>query len=420
MFSLNQLMPLLCLWLITQSSQAVTVPQYTINTRFVVATQSIHVSLTLSLDNRVGQQDTLQFLLNKNAQIQTIIGGGQPLRFQFDSSGHSPNRYQPDARRLFIPAASLPMGITTLAINYDCFLGDMQKAGCAYTPEYIELNNYENWFPYNDAYGRFTFRVNVLLDPGYQFTGAGRVSGSAGNWQLTQQKPVNDIVLVASPRLKTKFYSRLGSTIRVDYFGLPEVKADSILNNCRSVLACYTALFGPIEKSSLTLFINPSRDRTSYARREFISFQINGQSINQTIQGIGHEIGHFWWNRANTDTWEDWLNESFAEYSALLYLRQGRGTAAFAQEIDRYRKTAQSLPPLRGMNRSFEQASTVLYRKGPVILYELEKQVGPTPFAALLRETVRRNVSRTDEFLKLITQRFPPAVARAVDAALNQ
>lgn len=411
---------LLHLLLISASIKATTVPQYTIRTRFTVDKQSIHVALTLLLERRTEPADTLRFLLNKNARIQSLSGADRALTFQFDSSGKSPNRYQPDARVLLISVASLPTGPTALSMEYDCFLGDMQKAGCAYTADYIELSGYENWFPYNDAYGKFTFRVSAQIDPSYRISGTGQVSGSPGNWLLAQDKPVDDIVLVASPLLKTKVYDQPTGAIRVDYFKLSESKADSILVNCQAVYAFYTQLFGPIEKSALTIFINPSRDRTSYARSGFISFQIKGQAISQINRGIGHEIGHFWWNRGNTDAWEDWLNESFAEYSSLLYLRQEQGVEAFDKEIGLYRRESEGLLPIRGMNRSYAQASTVLYRKGPVILHELEQRVGSPAFNQLLRETVSQKITQTNDWLRLVERLCSPADRQWIDNALDR
>ena len=98
--------------------------------------------MTVTLNHRSGDSDTLQFLLNKNAQISQIMVDKQPVGFVFDSSGRSPNRYLPDARTLVVNSTSLPPGAHQLTFAYDCYLGNMSKAGCAFTSDYIELNAY--------------------------------------------------------------------------------------------------------------------------------------------------------------------------------------------------------------------------------------------------------------------------------------
>lgn len=133
----------------------------------------------------------------------------------------------------------------------------------------------------------------VWLDAAYGFSGSGVVSGGAGHWQLTQTKPQQDIVLIASPILKTKTYRQGQGVIRVNYVNLSDTKADSILANCQAVYGYFEQLFGDIDGANLTFFINLTRRQTSYARQGFISFQIKGQSIAEINRGIGHEIGHF-------------------------------------------------------------------------------------------------------------------------------
>jgi len=46
------------------------------------------------------------------------------------------------------------------------------------------------------------------------------------------------------------------------------------------------------------------------------------------------EFSHLWWSNAPTDTWEDWLNEGFAEYGAPRAVRQRIGKAAFQSLIN--------------------------------------------------------------------------------------
>jgi len=109
-----------------------------------------------------------------------------------------------------------------------------------------------------------------------------------------------------------------------------------------------------------------------------------------------------WWANAPVNSWEDWLNESFAEYSALMAVRELFGTGRFQNIIAGKRKRSEGMPPIKGIKRNDERAFTVLYDKGCLVLYELEQMAERKEFIGLLRKTFQQKVSSTEEFVELV------------------
>lgn len=120
------------------------------------------------------------------------------------------------------------------------------------------------------------------------------------------------------------------------------------------------------------------------------------------IYTLAHEISHFWWNRGNDFTMEKWLNESFAEYSELLYVRHTEGLTKFQEKITTLEKESQGLPSILNSDRFGKNWSGVLYVKGPYLLYKLEEVLGKEKFMQLLSKLNEEEVSKTEEMLNAL------------------
>lgn len=400
---------------------AVAMKSYVAGVRIDVAAKSIHATMELTLDTGKGVGGSVTYLLNKNAVIETLRWNGKAAEYSFDTAGTSPNRYLPDARTLTIKTPGMKKGEQRLRLEYDCRLDDLKHRGCLFEEYWIELNGYSTWFPINYDYGKFACDVKIALDKRYRMSGSGVVSGGNGDWRLTRTDRDTEIVLIASPELQTRRYEKGGRTIRVDSIRLTDAQTERMLAACRETFDRYEKWFGGTEGKNLTLTVNPTRNVTSYARKGFISLQTEGRTEKELYLTIGHEIGHFWWGNAiSNDNWEDWLNESFAEYAALLNTREKYGEEPFQTAIGSYRKVAATLPPLWEINRGGDDGSMALYRKGPVVLYDLDVKLGREPFLRLMKEIATRKTARTADLLALVEAQTSAETRRCLEDALKK
>ena len=126
---------------------------------------------------------------------------------------------------------------------------------------------------------------------------------------------------------------------------------------------------------------------------------------------VSHEAAHLWWTGAPVDSWEDWLNESFAEYVALLAIREVFGEQSYQRRLDEKRDRSEGVPEIWGLKRNGSteeenrEIEIVLYSKGPVLLGELSDKITDSRFIGLCREMVSQEATSTQQFLDLLRNR---------------
>ncbi len=122
--------------------------------------------------------------------------------------------------------------------------------------------------------------------------------------------------------------------------------------------------------------------------------QYFSQGINERI---AHEIAHQYWGSAvkAPSLEEEWLQESFAEYSAGLLLKKFKGDAVFNRMINSWRAQvvqAAAIAPIPYANRiggdqfrARAARTQLLYDKGPVLLAAIHKQLGDEKFLTFMK-----------------------------------
>ena len=126
-------------------------------------------------------------------------------------------------------------------------------------------------------------------------------------------------------------------------------------------------------------------------------------------------------------TWDDWINEGFAEYSALLYLKTLFGTEAFDRHLASKREAIVNTPPVWGLNRhdlseegSFQVIENVLYNKGPVLLADLETRIGLDSLLDLCRELLALEKLDTENLLIVLERIGGLEAAEEFEKALGR
>jgi hypothetical protein len=271
-----------------------------------------------------------------------------------------------------------------------------------FSDEWIEINYYTAWFPENINGGNFTSSMVIHIDNGYEITGSGIISKCNNVWEMKQPWNSFDNVIIAAKKLQSKYLKEKDSYIEVVYSDYRGSAADSIITECKYALNLFENYFGKKENTYLKYVLAPFEIGGGYSRQNFISMRSKGFNYYTQSKGVAHEIAHFWWKNAKATTWEDWLNESFAEYSMLMYTRARFGINKFNEQIEEYRNRTKNLPPIWGIDRNLNQAYSVLYEKGSVILFELENKIGKDKFLVLLKKISADNICTTNDFLQLL------------------
>jgi aminopeptidase N len=113
------------------------------------------------------------------------------------------------------------------------------------------------------------------------------------------------------------------------------------------------------------------------------------QGINERF---AHEIAHQYWAHVvkMPSGEEQWLTESFAEYSAALMIKKMKGNGVYERLVNGWRDNAKMIAyvaPIPMANRvtSFVDRTYLLYAKGPYILYKLHQELGDNQFLTFLK-----------------------------------
>ena len=138
---------------------------------------------------------------------------------------------------------------------------------------------------------------------------------------------------------------------------------------------------------------------------------------------FAHELSHQWWGNGVRlpDLSEQWLSESFAEYSSAFFIRQAAGKEAYDLYLTRWRsraaQTKETVPlllahRLRAKNDQVQAdklRTWLLYDRGPLVLAAIHREIGDEAFLTFLssvQSTLGGKVGttkRVEEVLEAVT-----------------
>lgn len=367
----------------------------------------------------------LTFILNKGLKVASVrCGECESFRFATDEA--SPYRYISDGAPLYVKLQRPVRAGKLLKVTFE-YAGTLvqDRAGPnMLTPEWTELALYIGWFPYMPEMARFRYVVDVSFDSPYQLTGEGTVQRRFGGWRVSESADTFDIVLVAAKQLNFRREPRTGTTI-VYGKAFNDAMADSTLRQLDKTVETYSKWFGSPSTGRLTFVLGDRQKGGGYTRPGFVSMMRGATMTDAELQrglvgGIGHEVGHLWFTGASVTTWEDWLNESFAEYSSWLMVRQSLGQTAFDGLVSQMRKRTENKPAIWGIDRNSDEAYAVLYNKGALALHDLAQTIGEDRFLVIVAQSTRMRPRTTTAFLEILQRSTSPEIRENFEAQLRR
>lgn len=351
-------------------------------------------------------EDTLRFYLHKELKIHRVETE-HIEEYYFLKREESPFFFMPDAKPLEIRLEKKLSGKRTVEVTYSGRIKDLKWKVNTITDEWIELGIYSAWYPSNPEAGDFTYKVEIDLPDSYTVIGLGEIHKSGRKWRLVRTEPINDIIVVASEKLR-RYSSSSKRSIEVFYYAdVNQNIPKEIVKNGDWALKKFENWFGRLAGEEKITFVLVPKFRAEwggYARKNFVVLCPSKRLDKDFLRYISHEIAHLWWLNAPVNSWEDWLNESFAEYSALMAIREKYGEKVYNEFLKKKMKDLDKLPPIFGLNRQSEKAYRVLYDKGPVILSELENKIGREKFLMILRKICLKKVKSTQQLLSMLSR----------------
>jgi hypothetical protein len=220
----------------------------------------------------------------------------------------------------------------------------------------------------------------------------------------------------------------------------PTERLQALAVELGDIMDFYTARFGASPVRTLEVAPVPGRFGQGFPGLIYLSTfaytQPAGMDQRQSLFFLelldAHEAAHQWWGNVVTSAGyhDDWVMESLANYSALLYLEKKKGPKAVESILQSYRSDLLAKPVLRPNQKIAEvgetvEASgpvvqgtrvdgnwnTVVYGKGSWIIHMLRRKMGDEAFLkmlAALRKQYEDATISTDEFRLLCAKFLPP------------
>jgi hypothetical protein len=267
-------------------------------------------------------------------------------------------------------------------------------------PDRVELALYSAWYPSFGFGPTFDVDLNLSLPRGWGVACIGRERDRRESPTETtmrcEARSVNDVVVVASPRLRSKEIGTPAGQVVIHHTRLPEAFVVEEGRETEQTLRLFTGILGESSGGQMVQHVYSPRDwGQGYARPGLIVVSegrvlraLQEDPHTSFLHGHAHEAAHFWWRFGAGQG--DWINETFAEYFALLAVRSIEGEDAFRKILDGERTDVRGLPgdapalavvPFGNDGPGY----TIRYDKGALMLDAFRRRLGDEAFLRACR-----------------------------------
>ncbi len=397
------------------SSPAFRVLHYDLTSEIVPSTRSLTATAAVTLESLNDEVRTVRLYLHREFTVRQVRAGDQVLRHAQPQDKNDTLMFSPEAVPLDI---ELGRGLrkaerVIVSVDYGGPISHTINGVNMITPELTELAGYAAWYPLQKQNPSFTYELRVTLpaDHAIVVTDGREVTPPASDTTRTRvfrrDDASFDIPFVTGASLKMRD-RRVGAAVaRVVFRDLDESAALASLDGAIRCGQELTRLFGPPTATGAVTVVFSPRPGWGYSRAPLIigPEQSLGDMLKtaagrqQNFRGLAHEAAHFWWNLAPSDTSNDWLNESLAEYFTLRVVEQALDPAAVADEWREQFRAANSVPAdktMLGTVRSDQSAYALFYQRGSSIFRTLESRMGRADLDRLLARFYQKHRGRRD------------------------
>jgi len=357
---------------------------------------------------------TLSFLLHETFAVESLSLNG--LEIPYSSTRIPSDPMRPACQRLDIqiPEVQRNSPRLELYVRYGGALKSLpqwgkQKRGKpsmddAIGPKRVELAIYSAWYPQWPSARGFSLDLEVILPADWKLVASGNHESSRiqtnSLYSRWVSKSDSDIVVLASPdfrELQVPAGKDFG-TVSLFHTGLPQDFIHREALEMVSTLRRFKKWLGLPGRTASTLrhaysprelgqgaysrpgliVTSEGRIRSALKEKPGLSFQF----------GNSHELAHFWWNFGRGQG--DWINETFAEYFAILSMELAGDPLDTAVRLRKFRSQVMNLPddapPMSRVPMDNTGHNWIIrYRQGALMLHRFRERMGDAAFLEACR-----------------------------------
>jgi hypothetical protein len=283
-------------------------------------------------------------------------------------------------------------------------------------PDRVELALYSSWYPSFGFGSIYDVTLDLTMPSGWGVACIGREVDRRETEKETttrwQAHAVNDLVIVASPRLRSEDVETAAGRVRIHHTRLPDRFLRSMVQETERTLLLFSKHLGETSGERTLQHVYSPRDWGQGFARPGMIIVSEGRVLRALTEdphasflfGNAHEAGHFWWRFGFGQG--DWINETFAEYFALVAVQSIQGEDAFQDGLASRRESVEGLPadaPALAVVPSSNDGHgyTIKYHKGALMLDAFREHLGDEVFFGACRlfyESIRDTSAGTDDF----------------------
>jgi hypothetical protein len=198
---------------------------------------------------------------------------------------------------------------------------------------------------------------------------------------------------------------------------VPAGKMKGVLEETESIVKFYENLYGPFPYSDLHVAqMYPGsgygQAPPSLVQLDGLAFQSQAELESDFIhEFLSHEIGHQYWGHCVgwANDRDVWLSESYAEYSAGLYVEALSGERRFQQKKTQWKQRAREGDPVAPIalanlisgDNAGRYRERLIYNKGPLVVHMIRTQMGNDNYVKAMTGLMKKykNQNITTEIL---------------------
>lgn len=339
--------------------------------------------------------EEIDFIIYQGVQIESIKSGN--IFLEYDEFDFNEIQFFPESKKITIS------GIKShdLKIQYKCKLESIAYNINSINDNWIELNMYSPWYPVRIDVPSANFDIKISGLEDFQVIHGNRIDGI---WQL---KFIDEVDAYVIGFKDFKYNGLRDESTDINIFSsktsnlsLP-VEFDVLL---KDIYDFYTDLFGMGEVSlKLNVAVMDRLSGGGYFRDDLIVLSSEERSELDWIHFFSHELAHKWWKGADTTSWEDWLNESTAEFSSWLFIEKSLGESIAEEVAFEHDDEIRRCPPLRSLEQDIKHVYFSRF-KGARVLKSIDEQYGRDELIQCMKILLELQERKTDLWLAELTK----------------
>lgn len=283
-----------------------------------------------------------------------------------------------------------------------------------FTEQGMVFSGHTNWLPFRPyhEYEAVDYTLEVKAPTSYQVVSTTVAKRQQpGKWLFRGRTGAIEITSIVGQPFQ-QLVSATAPTIRLLKTGTSLGHTDTtLLRKAEGIIAFFNRTMGQQDPISHFSVFLPGTNADAFGLLDnatvitYTDFDVD--TDREALLILAHEISHKWWGYGRVHDYNDWLNEAFATYSSLLYLRESGDEAGYQAELAKRAGTVGDAPPIWGFDYqkySRPMYRRVVYNKGTVVLAALHARIGTEQFIKLLATVAARHVSTTTDLLTITEQ----------------